>query len=320
MAEKVLDLGGGLELWRFGLDELREQDVNARTMSKGMFDRLAATIGRDERLESLPFIAKTAKGFEIVSGHHRVRAARASGKVTSIYGIVDVTGLSRSQIAAKQLAHNAISGTDDKQLLQRIYASIDDVNAKLESYIDPKAVEAAIIKTPIQPVALNIDYHTALITFMPSERDRWNRACEQVGRALAQKADSIYLADLARLSEFKQVVKRLGRDYDVRSLGTIFSTLAELALGALGEPLADEPRVGYVPLVELFGAAMVPPDVAEAVRLALGKLESEGEMPGGTKLQALKRWAEAEMSHAARDEEPSANGAAATDGALAVQV
>jgi hypothetical protein len=116
MSERVADLGGGLELWRFNVDETIEQDLNARAQPKEMFERLTATIGKDGRLEALPFLAQTQRGLEIVSGHHRVRAARAAD-VTDIYGVVDVTNLTRDQIAAKQLAHNAISGYDDTQII-----------------------------------------------------------------------------------------------------------------------------------------------------------------------------------------------------------
>ena len=56
--ERILDLGYGLELWKVHPSTLREQDVNARAMPKAMFERLAQTIARDKRLESLPRYAK----------------------------------------------------------------------------------------------------------------------------------------------------------------------------------------------------------------------------------------------------------------------
>ena len=107
--ERILELGNGLELWKVHPSALREQDVNARSMPKAMFERLSQTIGRDKRLESLPLCARTEKGLEIISGHHRTRAATAAG-LSELFTLVDVTGLTRSQIAAKQLAHNAIEG------------------------------------------------------------------------------------------------------------------------------------------------------------------------------------------------------------------
>jgi hypothetical protein len=45
--QKILELGNGLELWKVHPSSLREQDVNARSMPKAMFERLAQTIARD---------------------------------------------------------------------------------------------------------------------------------------------------------------------------------------------------------------------------------------------------------------------------------
>jgi hypothetical protein len=75
--QRILELGSGLELWKVHSSSLREQDVNARSMPKAMFERLSQTIAHDKRLESLALCAKTEKGLEIISGHHRTRAATA---------------------------------------------------------------------------------------------------------------------------------------------------------------------------------------------------------------------------------------------------
>ena len=66
--QKILDLGNGLELWKVPPSALREQDVNARSMPKAMFERLSQTIARDKRLESLPLCAKTETGLETSPG------------------------------------------------------------------------------------------------------------------------------------------------------------------------------------------------------------------------------------------------------------
>ena len=46
-AQKILELGNGLDLWKVHPSTLREQDVNARSMPKAMFERLAQTLARD---------------------------------------------------------------------------------------------------------------------------------------------------------------------------------------------------------------------------------------------------------------------------------
>jgi len=130
--QKILKLGNGLELWKVHASSLREQDLNARSMPKAMFERLAQTIARDKRLESLPLCAKMDRDLEIISGHHRFRATSAAG-ITEMFVLVDVTGLTRRQIAAKQLAHYAIEGEDNAQLPAEIYRQIEDAESKLEA-------------------------------------------------------------------------------------------------------------------------------------------------------------------------------------------
>ncbi len=42
--QRILELGNGLELWKVHPSALREQDVNARSMPKAMFERIAHSI------------------------------------------------------------------------------------------------------------------------------------------------------------------------------------------------------------------------------------------------------------------------------------
>jgi len=295
VSEKLLDLGQGLELWRIDIDTLLEQDENARVMSRAMFKRLEDTIGRDKRLGALPFCAATDKGIEIVSGHHRIRAAREAG-LSEVHAIVDVTGLSKDQIRAKQLAHNSISGEDDEQVLARIYSKIADVEARLESFIDPKVVEKAIQKAKAIAMDLNLSYRMVVITFMPIEYDRFVEAADKVQRHISvvekaiQKAKAIamdlnlsyrmvvitfmpieydrfveaadkvqrhiskdvldvWLASIGGIEKFREAAKRAGLVYEVRAMGTVLDTMAEIVLAQLQEEAGEagaEPGTGEV--------------------------------------------------------------------------
>src|ERR1039458_8020783 len=187
----VVALGNGLELWKLPVSILREQDANARSMPKAMFERLAQTIGRDKRLESLPLCAKTERGLEIISGHHRVRAATAAG-ISEMYVLVDVTGLTHSQIAAKQLAHNAIEGQDNDQLLAEIYRQIEDAESKLEAFIDQK-LDIELPKVKIEGLDVEIDFKMVLLVFLPRVKDRLDRAVEYL-RSSGPRLDGVYIA------------------------------------------------------------------------------------------------------------------------------
>jgi len=83
------------------IDSLREQDINPRILPNTAMRQLIKNIGNRGMLESLPYCVQTDKGIEIVSGHHRVRAARAAD-LAEIYILLDTSGLSRDEIKAKQ--------------------------------------------------------------------------------------------------------------------------------------------------------------------------------------------------------------------------
>ena len=97
--EKIYDMGTGLIIAKVQIDKLREQDINARIMKKEMQDQLTANIKNRGQLESLPLLAEKDGVLEIVSGHHRIKSARAAG-MKEIIAIIDVSGLSRSGSAA----------------------------------------------------------------------------------------------------------------------------------------------------------------------------------------------------------------------------
>jgi hypothetical protein len=243
-------------------------------MRPEMFERLQETIGRDKRIESLPFCAETDKGVEIVSGHHRVRAARAAG-LLHVAVVVDTTGLSRSQIRAKQLAHNAISGYDDPDVLARIYAEIDDMEARLETFIDEAELEGALAAFSAPDVSLKLEYRTALIAFFPHQAEIFARAVDQ---AVAADAKDFYLADFEQLDDFRDLVARLRQHYEVRALGPVLETMARIVSDHLGVPDEAEPDPeAWLPLVDVGGGktALVPPEAAAKIEDLVAKIRAE---------------------------------------------
>lgn len=286
MGESVLDLGQGLEIWRVGIEELREQDINARAMSKAAFDRLTATIAGDSRLESLPLCALTDNGLEIVSGHHRVRAARQAG-LTQIWVMVDVTGLPRDRISSKQLAHNAIEGTDDPELVRRIFEAIGDVDARLESFIDPAITEIVIPSVQVDDIDLGLRYETVIIQFVPWERQYFEDATKIIERELqATNSKAAYLAELERFEAWQRLNLRIVDEYDIRTMSTVMVKIAELALAQLGE----EPPEGedWVPLRDVVGSAYIPAAAADTLRGAIIAMQAKGDIGNKNRWQALE--------------------------------
>ena len=283
--ERILDLGYGLELWKVHPSTLREQDVNARAMPKAMFERLAQTITRDKRLESLPLCAKTERGLEIISGHHRTRAATAAG-ISELFVLVDATGLSRSQILSKQLAHNSLQGTDNEQLLAEVYRQIEDAESKLEAFVDEK-LDIEIPKVKIEGLDVEIDFKTVLLIFLPRVKERLDRALEYI-RSTGQRLDGIYVASNTDYAPLEKAVRKINEEYDVRVVADALGRMADIALQACGVSVDDPERVH---LKDIFGSAWIPKEAAAVVKDALAKMHAEGNIGQSNRWQAIEFWA-----------------------------
>jgi hypothetical protein len=283
--QRILELGNGLELWKVHPSSLREQDVNARSMPKAMFERLSQTIARDKRLESLSLCAKTERGLEIISGHHRVRAATAAG-ISEMFVLVDVTGLTRSQIAAKQLAHNAIEGQDNEQLLAEIYRQIEDAESKLEAFIDAK-LDVEVPKVKIEGLDIDIDFKTVLLIFLPRVKARLDRALEYL-RSSGHRLDGVYIAADTDYSPLEKAVRKIHEEYDIRVVADILGKMADLALQACGESVADPERVH---LKDIFGTTWIRKEAASTIVDAVQKMLKAGDIGQTNRWQALEYWA-----------------------------
>jgi hypothetical protein len=280
-----LELGNGLELWKVHPSSLREQDVNARSMPKAMFERLAQTIARDKRLESLPLCAKTELGLEIISGHHRVRAATAAG-ISEFFALVDVTGLTRSQIAAKQIAHNSIQGQDNEQLLAEIYRQIEDAESKLEAFVDSK-LDVEVPRVKIEGLDIDLDFKTVLMIFLPKVKERLDRALEYL-RSSGQKLDGVYIAADSDYAPLEKAVRRIHEEYDVRVVADILGKMAHLALETCGVSVEGPERVH---VKDILGTSWVPKEAASVVREAVQKMMKAGDIGQTNRWQALEYWA-----------------------------
>ena len=174
--ERVLDLGNGMSIWKVHLDALREQDKNARVMPLEKFERLTANIGGDKRLESLPLVTPKKNQadnpeFLIISGHHRIRAAR-SAQMEFIYVLSIDEELTHSQIRAKQLAHNALAGYDNPEVLAELYNEIDDVSEKLASGVTDSDIELEAPTVSSDDIDVNFNFEIINILFLPKQVKR----------------------------------------------------------------------------------------------------------------------------------------------------
>lgn len=286
--EVVADMGSGLVIAKVRLADLREQDINARIMKTEMQKQLTDNIKKRGQLESLPLCALIDNKIEIISGHHRIRSAKDSGILTEIFVILDVSGLRRSQVAAKQLAHNAISGFDDQSTLKEIAKLISDVDDMLESYIGKDILEEPMAELE-KLLAPKVEYEWKNITFtfLPHQV----KDLEKLITVLeGMSPDFLGAADIDQHKPFMEAITKFQQFANIKNTGTAIHAMIRATEGIF-EDLQFEESQEWVQLTTLFGSAAIPKDAADVITEALKRMSEDGTVGTKNKWQALEYWA-----------------------------
>lgn len=221
----------GLFLYYAAVDDLREQTVNPRSMTQGMMNQLSENVQAVGGLESTPLCVRVDKHLEIISGHHRLRAARTAGVKHILVLLYEE--LSPSRIKSKQLAHNTIAGQDDPQLVKRLWDEITDIQARFEAFVDPRIFED--IPDPVRFTQIDLDLVGAskmvLIAFLPIQEMDFAGAIESI--LPKGEIDKAYLADAAIYEAWKETLQRVRDEVDIVSMPTAIAEMARLAIEAL---------------------------------------------------------------------------------------
>lgn len=219
------------------VDDLREQELNARSMSKAMFSQLAENIANSGMIESVPLCADVDGTIWIVSGHHRIRAARAAGQQYAL--VIVASGLSWDQIRAKQLAHNSIEGADDPELVKQIFEKIKSVEARFESYINPKLFDAA--PKPVSFTQVDVDFkkqsRAVYLLFLPVQWADMEQAIKMI--LPPADVDEALICGYDEWEPWAQALKQVRQDMDVTAIPTAVAVMARLAVERM-EQLAEE--------------------------------------------------------------------------------
>ena len=230
------DIGAGLEVWKVKVDDLREQDDNARAMSPQAFIQLKETVKRTNRLESLPLCAWKDDKIEIISGHHRTRAARQAG-LEHCWILIDVTDMPRDFIKAKQLAHNSIQGEDNPDLLAKIFGDISDTDARIEAFMEPDlSAMATDVKLVTSDLDIMLETRPVTLLFLKPQAKLLKEALE----ALSDVEDEVFLANREEYETLVDTIGKVGEAFTIHSTPTIFAKMSEIVLEVVAERQAEE--------------------------------------------------------------------------------
>jgi len=227
-----------LRLLYVEVDAVREQDINAQSMPKPMFDQLVSNIQSTGAPESIPLLVKTPQGIEIISGHHRIRAMRKAGIKRTLALVFE--SLSRARIHAKQLAHNSIAGSSDPELVKRIWERIDDVQARFEAFIDPKlfdSIPAPVSFKPVDVDMVNIA-KAVLVVFLPTQKLDFDAVLEQI--LPKADVDAVYIAHRESYDDWMKALRRVRSELEIVNVPTALAEMARLAQERLDQLAAEE--------------------------------------------------------------------------------
>jgi ParB-like chromosome segregation protein Spo0J len=230
---------GLAELAIVGPEDCIAQKKNARYFKPEVFTRLVENVKKDKRLESVPLVHKllneqgnwTGK-YGIISGHHRVEAAKEANLTSILVMIATTQG--RDEITSKQLSHNALVGVDDQQILQEMFESIKDLEAKIASGLNDVIEKVDYVTVNF---SLAADYKEFMIMFAPDdERDYDNILSRLKENIKAVGGNSrVELVPVALYEKFAESLRKIKGLENIKSNATAFSKMVEIVSDYLGK-------------------------------------------------------------------------------------
>ena len=236
------------------------------------------------QLESLPLLVEKDGVLEIISGHHRIKSARAAG-MKEIIAIIDVSGLSRSKIASKQLAHNAISGFDDPSILREICKMLDDVDDMLESFIGKDIMEEPLEQyDKLLSPAVHFDFKNITFSFLPHQV----KDMDALVKNLESSAPEIIgVAPYEQCKQFIEALARYQKFSDIRNVGAAIHSMIESATEKMDEVgFKDDEEWTY--LTKIFGSNAIPAESAATITKAIKKAEKDGAITSKNRWQLIE--------------------------------
>lgn len=282
--EKIVEVGDSMSLCWATPNELREQDVNPQIMPPTMFRQLVSNVQRRGMLESVPYCAipEGETKPQIVSGHKRIRAARESG-VERIIVLLDESGLSRSAVAAKVLAHNNIVGFSDLQVMAQLSEEITDIDDKLEAFL-PEELQAQIeqeLDTLLAP-KLDLQWKIVTLMFLPDQLDTFR----ELIAAIPGRQDLVAVAEIQLFHRFVKAVEGFSRFHDVRSANMAVALMAKVALDVAQTGEVQELEGDWISLAEVLGGLRLPKQAGEVIKEAVKAVKKAEQLQ--TSWQALE--------------------------------
>ncbi len=216
-------------------------EKNARFMRAEQYQRLVSNVKRDGCLTSVPFAVKNGERFLILSGNHRVQAAK-DAKLTEILVLYSARELSPAQQRAIQLSHNAIAGQDDLAILRELYDEINDVALKEYSGLDD-VVLGRMNPPQLDPLSETaLEYRVVTIAFLPPEVDRAEALLTKILQTASGTSDGMWVNRFAEYDRLLDALTSARTKAGVKNTATAFGLLLDIVEKHLDEIPEAKPR------------------------------------------------------------------------------
>ena len=202
-----------------------------------------------------------------------------------IFAIIDTSGLSRSQIAAKQLAHNAISGFDDDSTLREIVKMISDVDDMIESFIGKDIMEEPLEQyDKMMSPAIQFDFKNVTFSFLPHQVEDMNALIKNLE---VSTPDIVGVAPYEQCKSFVETLNKYQKFTDIRNVGAAIHSMIQTANEKMNEVGFNEDE-DWTYLAKLFGSSAVPGESAKVIQQAIKKAEKEGAITSKNRWQLIE--------------------------------
>ena len=211
---------------------LKLLDKNARYMTKETYDQLVSNIKHDGALASVPLCHNENGVLTVLSGNHRVQAAREAVLVSIMVMVIDKP-LHKGEKIAIQLSHNALEGKDDMGILKSLWEEIEEMNEKLYAGLDSETLQL-LDKLEFTSISeAKMDCKAIGLSFLPEEADALQHALDQADVLFSGETN--YVASMAHFERVFALVNGIKEQYNIVSNPTAFMKIVELAEKRMAE-------------------------------------------------------------------------------------
>lgn len=135
--------------------------------------------------------------------------------------------LTKDEMIAIQLSHNAISGQDDMAILKELYGAIDDIELKQYCGLNDETLKLLDKVSADSIGAPSLDYQLINIVFLPSEVKEIQRALKEFKREI--EGTPTLVAHYKDYEEFMNTMNDIGKGMVVKNTAMTFMCMLRLA-------------------------------------------------------------------------------------------